>query len=144
MLRPSIFSDNFVENVFDDFFRDSFWQPTGVRSVNAMKTDIQDMKDSYRIDMELPGFAKEDVRAELKNGYLTVRAAHTEETKSDSNYIRRERYTGHYQRSFYVGDAVTQEDISAKFKDGILTLVVPKKEKQPEVEESKYISIEGE
>lgn len=145
MLRPSIFRDNFVENIFDDFFRDPFWQSTGVRSVSAMKTDIQDMDDGYQIDMELPGFAREDVKAELKNGYLTVRAAHTEEkeNKGNSSYIRKERYSGHYQRSFYVGDQVTQEDISAKFKDGILTLHVPKKEKQPEVEEAKYISIEG-
>ena len=146
MLRPSIFRDNFVESIFDDFFRDSFWQPTGVRSVSAMKTDIQDLKDGYQIDMELPGFAKEDVRAELKNGYLTVRAAHTEEkeNKENTNYIRKERFAGHYQRSFYVGDQVTQEDIAAKFKDGVLTLNVPKKEKQPEVEEAKYIAIEGE
>lgn len=143
MLRPSIFRDNFVENVFDDFFRDPFFQSTGVRSVSAMKTDIQDLPDSYRIDMELPGFAKEDVRAELKNGYLTVRAAHTEENKSEGSYIRKERYSGHYQRSFYVGDKVTQEDITASFKDGVLTLNVPKKERQPEVEETKYISIEG-
>ena len=145
MLRPSIFRDNFVESIFDDFFRDSFWQPTGVRSVSAMKTDIQDLQDGYQIDMELPGFAKEDVRAELKNGYLTVRAAHTEEkeNKENANYIRKERFAGHYQRSFYVGDQVTQDDIAAKFKDGILTLNVPKKEKQPEVEEAKYIAIEG-
>ena len=145
MLRPSIFRDNFVENVFDDFFNDSFWQPTGVRSVSAMKTDVKELADGYEIDMELPGFAKEDVRAELKDGYLTVRAAHTEDRENQNNksYIRKERYSGHYQRSFYVGDKVTQEDITAKFKDGILTLNVPKKEKQPEVEESKYISIEG-
>lgn len=144
MLRPSIFRDNFVENVFDDFFNDSFWHSTGAHSVSAMKTDIKDLKDSYQIDMELPGFAKEDVRAELKDGYLTVRAAHTEEKedKGEGKYLRKERYSGHYQRSFYVGDKVTQEDISAAFKDGVLTLTVPKKEKQPEVEEAKYISIE--
>jgi HSP20 family molecular chaperone IbpA len=145
MLRPSIFRDNFVDNVFDDFFRDPFWQTTGVRSVSAMKTDVRESEDGYQIEMELPGFSKEDVRAELKNGYLTVRAAHTEdkEDKENEKYIRKERYSGHYQRSFYVGDQVTQEDITAAFKDGVLTVNIPKKEKQPEVEETKYISIEG-
>ena len=135
MLRPSIFRDNFVENVFDDFFRDPFWQTTGVRSVSAMKTDIQDMKDGYQIDMELPGFAREDVKAELKDGYLTVRAAHSEEkeSKGKGSYIRKERYSGHYERSFYVGEQVTQEDISAKFKDGVLKLTMPKLvEQKPE------------
>ncbi|MCC8151440.1 MAG: Hsp20/alpha crystallin family protein [Lachnospiraceae bacterium] len=146
MLRPSIYADNFVENIFDDFFRDPFWNTSGVRSVNQMSTDIQDCGDSYQIEMDLPGFAKEDVRAELKNGYLTIRASRTnsnEEKDEKQRYIRKERYSGHYQRSFYVGDAVKQEDIQAKFTDGVLTLQVPKKEKQPEVEESKYIQIQG-
>lgn len=146
MLRPSIYADNFVENIFDDFFRDPFWNTNGVRSVNQMSTDIRDCGDSYQIEMDLPGFAKEDVRAELKNGYLTIRASRTSsnnEKDEKQRYIRKERYSGHYQRSFYVGDAVKQEDIQAKFTDGVLTLMVPKKEKQPEVEESKYIQIQG-
>jgi len=146
MLRPSIYADNFVENIFDDFFRDPFWNTSGVRSVNQMSTDIKDCGDSYQIEMDLPGFAKEDVRAELKNGYLTIRASRTssnEEKDEKQRYIRKERYSGHYQRSFYVGDAVKQEDIQAKFTDGVLMLQVPKKEKQPGVEESKYIQIQG-
>ncbi|MCD8150753.1 MAG: Hsp20/alpha crystallin family protein, partial [Clostridiales bacterium] len=119
---------------------------SGVRSVNQMSTDIKDCGDSYQIEMDLPGFAKEDVRAELKKGYLTIRASRTssnDEKDEKQRYIRKERYSGHYQRSFYVGDAVKQEDIQAKFTDGVLTLMVPKKEKQPEVEESKYIQIQG-
>lgn len=145
MLRPSIFADNFVDNVFDEFFNDGFWRPTGVRSVSAMTTDIQELPDGYKIDMELPGFAKEDVQAELKKGYLTIRASRTQENDENKNqhYIRKERYTGHYQRSFFVGEQVKQEDIKARFQDGVLTVVVPKKEKTPEVEQSKYISIEG-
>ncbi len=146
MLRPSIYADNFVENIFDDFFRDPFWNTSGVRSVNQMSTDIRDCGDNYQIEMDLPGFAKEDVRAELKNGYLTIRASRTssnDEKDEKQRYIRKERYSGHYQRSFYVGSTVKQEDIQAKFTDGVLTLLVPKKEKQPEVEESKYIQIQG-
>ena len=145
MLRPSIFTDNFVDNMFDDFFNDGFWWPTGMRSVSAMTTDIQELPDSYKIDMELPGFAKEDVQAELKKGYLTIRASRTRENDENKGqrYIRKERYTGHYQRSFFVGEQVKQEDIKARFQDGVLTVIVPKKEKTPEVEQSKFISIEG-
>lgn len=146
MLRPSIYADNFVENIFDDFFHDPFFAGSGVRSVNQMSTDIKDFDDHYEIEMDLPGFSRDDVRAELKNGYLTIRAGRTNTTEDKDEhqrYIRRERYSGHYQRSFYVGDAVQQEDIQAKFNDGVLTVQVPKKEKQPEVAESKYIPIQG-
>ncbi|MCD7865898.1 MAG: Hsp20/alpha crystallin family protein [Clostridiales bacterium] len=143
MLRPTVFTDGFVDNVFDDFFNDAFWRGTEINSVNKMKTDIQDLGESYLIEMELPGFAKEDVRAELKNGYLTVRAARSAQSENkNKKYIRKERYSGHYQRSFYVGEKITQDDISARFKDGILILTVPKHTKQPEAEESRFISIE--
>ena len=146
MLRPTIYADNFVENIFDDFFRDPFFNRATVSTVNKMSTDIRDCADCYRIEMDLPGFSREDVRAELKNGYLTILASRSDSTEDkgeDQRYIRRERYNGHYQRSFYVGDAVTQEDIKAKFSDGVLTIEVPKKENKPEVEESKFIPIEG-
>jgi plasmid maintenance system killer protein len=96
-------------------------------------------------DMDLPGYAKEDVQAELKDGYMTITAEHTnqnEEKNTEGKVIRRERYQGICRRSFYVGDAVTEKDIQAKFKDGVLTLQVPKKEKEPEVENKKYIAIE--
>lgn len=146
MLRPTIYADNFVENIFDDFFRDPFFSRGAVSSVNKMSTDIQDCADCYRIEMDLPGFSREDVRAELKNGYLTILASRSdskEDKDENQRYIRRERYNGHYQRSFYVGDAVMQEDIKARFTDGVLTIEVPKKENRPEVEESKFIPIEG-
>ncbi len=149
MLRPSIYAGNFVENMFDDFFRDPFppMPPMhSVRSVNQMSTDISDCGDSYKIEMDLPGFSKDDVNAELKDGYLTIHASRTE-SKDDSDeekhYICKERFTGHYQRQFYVGEVVTQNDIKAKFTDGVLEIIVPKMEKKPEVEESKFISIEG-
>lgn len=158
MLRPSIFSNNFVDNMFDDLFDDSFMptisaMPTMsampsqyVRTTGAMSTDVRETDNAYYIDMELPGFAKEDVQAELKDGYLTINAAHNEnkeEKNKEEKFIRRERYTGNYQRSFYVGEQMTQEDIKAKFNNGILTVEVPKKEAKPEVEQKKYITIEG-
>lgn len=145
MLRPSIFTHN--NNLFDDFFGDDFFAPARHPNGGAaiMHTDIRETEGGYIIDMELPGFTKEDVEAELKDGYLTVRAEHkTEKDEKDKegHYIRKERYYGNFARSFYVGEAVTQEDIKAAFKDGILTLNVPKKEKEEEPEEKKLISIE--
>lgn len=134
-------------NVFDDFFNDEFFRPVYGTSYSAMNTDIKEDENGYTIEMDLPGFRKEDVSAQLKDGYLTVTASHsdTKEEKDDkSKYIRRERYSGQYQRSFYVGDDLTEEDIHAGFKNGVLTLGIPKKEaKKPEVEETKYIPIEG-
>ena len=112
----------------------------------SMNTDIKETENNYQIEMELPGFTKEDVKADLKDGYLTIQASHDESKDSkDENgkYLRKERYSGSCSRSFYVGEAVTQEDIKAKFTDGILTVLVPKMEKKPEVEEKRYISIEG-
>lgn len=125
---------------------DLFSQSTGIRSVNEMTTDISESEDSYQIEMDLPGFSKEDIRAELNNGYLIVRAsrhAEKEEHDEERKYITKERYTGHYQRSFFVGHTITEDDIKARFRDGLLTLTIPKMENQPEVEGKKYIAIEG-
>ena len=146
MLRPSIFRSNFVDDMFDDFFRDTFWKDSPVTRVETMSTDIKDMDGHYQIEMNLPGFTKEDVIAELKNGYLTISAEHKqekEEKDTENKFIRRERYQGMCRRSFFVGEQVTEEDIKAKFKDGVLVLEVPKKEKEPEVEQKKFIAIEG-
>ena len=144
MLIPSIFGDNFVDNFFDDVLRTPV---TPQRTVQLMKTDIKEHNGGYEIEMNLPGFAKEDVKAELKDGYLTVTASHNtqnEENNENEKYIRRERYSGHYQRSFYIGEDLTEEDIHAAFKDGVLTMSIPKKEPEAPVEEpAKYISIEG-
>ena len=134
MLMPSIFG----ENLLDDFFDYSF---------GSHKTfDIRDTENGYEITMNMPGVRKEDVKAELKDGYLTIQAttnSSRDEKDSNGTYIRRERYCGSCSRSFYVGDAVTQEDIKAKFEDGTLKMLVPKKEAKPAVEEKKYIAIEG-
>lgn len=111
-----------------------------------MRTDIKDTEGGYEITMNLPGVRKEDVKAELKDGYLTVTASsntNRDEKDSQGRYIRRERYSGSCTRSFYVGDQVTETDIKAKFENGTLTLMIPRKEEKPAVEEKKYISIEG-
>jgi HSP20 family molecular chaperone IbpA len=148
MLRPSIFNDNFTDSLFDEFFNDSFWPARhfGRAQVTQMNTDIKETEDNYQIEMELPGFTKEDVKADLKDGTLTIEASHSEnkdEKDQEGKYLRKERYSGSMSRSFYVGEQITQEDIKAKFADGILTILVPKKEKQQEVEQKKYIAIEG-
>ena len=140
MLMPSIFNDN----LFDDFF--DFNYPTfRYDTTELMKTDIKETDNGYEVTMNLPGVKKEDVKAELNNGYLTIQASSNtskDEKDNDGRYIRRERYAGTCSRSFYVGDAVTQEDIKAKFENGTLTLDIPKKDAKPAVEQKKYISIE--
>jgi len=147
MLMPSIFG----ENLFDDFFND-FARPVRsmmnyeVPSAGVMRTDVKETNTGYELDIDLPGYRKEDVQAELKDGYLTISASSSrDEGEKDKNgkYIRRERYYGSCSRRFFVGQAVKQEDIKARFEDGILKVSVPKKEAKPEVEESKYIAIEG-
>lgn len=150
MLRPSIFNDN----LFDDFFEFPFFDDRAERKLyghnakNIMKTDIKEHKDGYELEIDLPGFHKDEIQAELKDGYLTISAAkqlnQDEKEKESGKYIRRERYSGSCQRSFYVGDEITQEYIKAEFKHGILKLFVPKKEAKPEVEQRKFVSIEGE
>ena len=140
MLMPSIFNDN----LFDDFF--DFNYPTfRYDTTELMKTDIKETDNGYEVTMNLPGVKKEDVKAELKDGYLTIQASSNtskDEKDNDGRYIRRERYAGTCSRSFYVGDAVTQEDIKAKFENGTLTLDITKKDAKPAVEQKKYISIE--
>ena len=149
MLMPSIFNDN----LFDDFFDFPFYDDKaekklyGHHAANLMKTDIQEHDDGYTLEMDLPGFKKDEIQIELNNGYMTISAAkgldEDEKDKKSGKYIRRERYTGSCQRSFYVGEDVTEEDIKAEFKHGILKLFVPKKEAKPAVEQKKYVSIEG-
>ena len=149
MLMPSIFNTN----LFDDFFEFPFYDDKaekklyGHHAANLMKTDIQEHDDGYTLEMDLPGFKKEEIQIELNNGYMTISAAkgldEDEKDKKSGKYIRRERYTGSCQRSFYVGEDVTEEDIKAEFKHGILKLFIPKKEAKPAVEQKKYVSIEG-
>lgn len=158
MLMPSLFYDDF--DLFDDAFGGPWFDNRdfknmerklyGRKAKNVMSTDIKETDDSYEMVVDLPGFKKEDVKVELDNGYLTITAAkglekneaESEEAKKEGRYIRKERYSGEFKRSFYVGDYLTQEDIKAKFQHGLLTLDFPKKE-SPRVAENKYIAIEG-
>ena len=129
------------DNMFDDFFKDPFF--TRNNSVKVMKTDIQEKDNNYVLDMDLPGYDKEDIKAQLKNGYLTITAqknTSNDEKDEEGNYIRRERYCGKCSRSFYVGDSIKEEDIKANFKNGILTIEFPK-EAEKKVEEQTYIPI---
>ena len=150
MMMPSIFGENLFDDDWMDFpFAHDFWggkNPLyGKRAKNMMKTDIREHDDGYEIDIDLPGFKKDEINVELDDGYLTISAEKSldkDEEKKHGRYIRRERYAGALQRSFYVGDALTQEDIKAKYEHGILKLSVPKKEAQA-VESSSHIAIGG-
>ncbi|MGI6117371.1 MAG: Hsp20/alpha crystallin family protein [Bilifractor sp.] len=144
MMFPSIFNDNFFDDFMDDPWESRFFRAPIARS-SAMKTDVKDSGDHYDIAIELPGFKKDEIQAELKNGYLTITASKNEnndEKDEKGNYLRRERYHGSCSRSFFVGEDVTQEDIHAKFENGILSLSIPKADAK-KVEEKKVISIEG-
>lgn len=144
MMRPSIFSDNF--EMMNGFFDDSFWERrSGLRTMTTMATDIFETDDGYEIEMDLPGFPKESIKAELRDGYLTILASYTGKDNAGrkGSYIKKERYSGHYKRSFYVGKKVSEQDIKARFANGVLSVYVPKMDKQPQVEEKKIISIEG-
>ena len=132
-------------NLFDEMFKDPFFTRSfGNSSTQIMKTDIHDKDGNYMIEMELPGYAKEDIKADLKDGYLTITASKNEtkeEKDAKGNCIRKERYTGTCNRIFYVGEQVTQDDIRASFKDGVLSLQVPKD--MPKVEDApRLITIE--
>ena len=130
------------DNMFDDFFKDSFF--TRNNSLKSMKTDIQEKDNNYILDMDLPGYDKSDIKAQLKGGYLTIIAqknTSNEDKDEKGNYIRRERYCGKCSRSFYVGDSVKEKDIKASFNNGILQLTFPKEVEQKE-EEMKYITID--
>ncbi len=146
MLMPSLFRTNYFEDLFDDFANETKRAARNmVGFTGVMKTDIKEKDDCFELLIDLPGFSKEDMKVELKDGYLNIEAERTtvNDEQEGGTYIRRERYTGSCSRSFYVGDDLKQEDIKAKFENGILKLTVPKKDAQPEVEEPKYISIEG-
>ena len=136
-MLPSIFG----ENLFDDFFSDPFGMMVpqgrdplyGKHAKNLMKTDVRETADSYELDIDLPGFKKDEVNVELKNGYLTIQAAKgldKDQTDKKGKYIRQERCAGACSRTFYVGEDVEPEDVTAKFENGILQLSIPKEAKK--------------
>ncbi|MCI7062638.1 MAG: Hsp20/alpha crystallin family protein [Lachnospiraceae bacterium] len=147
MLMPSIFGENLFDDLFDDFARPMNVIRYANPTPSAMKTDVKETDAGYELDIDLPGYKKEDVKAELKDGYMTISAEKksedSEKDEKSGKYLRRERYYGSCSRSFYVGEDITEEDIKAKFEDGILKIAVPKKEPQPAVDQTKTIAIEG-
>ena len=149
MLMPSIFG----ENLFDDWFDFPAWREAdrtekklyGRHADRLMKTDVHEHDDRYEVDIDLPGFKKDEISLELKEGYLTVSAAKAldkDESNKKGRVIRQERYSGAMQRSFYVGDHLTEEDIKAKFEHGVLSLTIAKKDAK-KIPEKKTIAIEG-
>lgn len=158
MMTPSIFGENLFDEFFGDFFRFPAFDDRAMQKVqkelyghhtaNMMKTDVQEHSDHYEVDIDLPGFQKDELSLELKNGYLAISAQKQlnkdEKETETGKFVRRERYMGSMSRAFYVGEDVKQEDIHAKYENGVLRLSVPKMEaKKPAVPEKKYIAIEG-
>ena len=143
MLMPSIYG----KDLFEDLFDRSFGRPfAGFKADQMMRTDVKDTENGYEVTIDMPGVKKEDIKAELKDGNLTISAVSgysNDEKDENGTYIRRERYMGSCSRSFYVGSDVKQEDIKAKFENGILKLTVPRQEALPKTEENKCIAIEG-
>ncbi len=146
MLVPSLFTNDVFDD-FDRFFDFDYPQVDrklyGKRAGHVMKTDVREQEDKYEVVIDLPGFKKEEIKVELKEGYLTVSAGKSLEEgdkNQEGKYIRRERYVGNMSRSFFVGKDITKEDIHAKFEDGVLTLDFPK-EAPKKVEETHYITI---
>lgn len=128
-------------DLFDDMFGDSFFNEGESK---LMKTDIKEKKDKYIIDIDLPGYEKEGIKLDIQEGYLTVHASVNKEEKDEEKgkFVRKERYVGECSRSFYVGKEVTEEDIKARFKNGTLSIEVPRKEEKKELPNKKYIPIE--
>ncbi|MDO4272894.1 MAG: Hsp20/alpha crystallin family protein [Eubacteriales bacterium] len=149
MMMPSIFGEDLFDEWMDlPFDREFFGKRNplyGKHAKNMMKTDVRETDSTYEVDMDLPGFKKDEINVQLKDGYLTITASKgldKDETDKKGNFIRRERYAGSMSRSFYIGASITDDDVHAKYEDGILKLIVPKKETKT-IEENGYIEIEG-
>ena len=152
MMMPSIFRENLFDDFMDDFRFSEFPELADVDRVlygkhgkNMMKTDVKELDNGFEVDIDLPGFKKDEIHAQLENGYLTISASKgvdKDEKDKKGQYIRRERTFGQCARSFYVGEGVTEADVKAKYENGILELSIPKKEPQ-KVDNKKYIAIEG-
>lgn len=149
MMMPSIFNNNFMDDFFNFDFGDAFREFTRpAAAAEMMRTDVKEDEHGYELQVSMPGYRKEDIHAELRDGYLILNAStassNDEKDEQTGRYIRRERFTGSCSRRFFVGKDLTEEDIKGKYENGILTLAIPKKEPvKPEVPEEKYIFIEG-
>ena len=145
MLYPSIFRNDLFDDMFDEFMKPARIQRGGFSQSSVMKTDIKELENAYQLDVELPGVKKENVTVELKDGALEIKVVNevnSEDKDSKGRYLRRERFYGSCSRSFYVGEDVKQDDIKARFENGVLSITVPKMEAQPKVETKQLISIE--
>ncbi len=146
MLMPSIFGENLFNDDWMNFgFPEVEKALYGKPASHEMKTDVRETDSGYEVDIDLPGFKKDEINIQLDNGYLSISAAKgldKDEQDKEGKYIRKERYAGSMSRSFYVGNAITQDDIKAKYESGILRLSVPKKAAE-EIESAKRIAIEG-
>ena len=145
---PTVFGENLMD-MFDDFDRDffrGFSRPEhvlyGKNASRMMKTDVKETDEGYEVDVDLPGFNKDEIKLELNNGYLTISTEKSLNKENKGKMLRQERYVGTMQRSFYVGGSITEEDIKAKYENGVLSLMIPKKEAR-KVPEKKQIPIEG-
>ena len=147
MMMPSIFGENLFDEFMDDFaFPNVDKVLYGKHASNLMKTDVKETDSGYEVDIDLPGFKKDEIQMQLENGYLTVSAAkglNKDEKNEDGRYVRRERYAGSVSRSFYVGENVTEKDIHPKYENGILSFKMPKDDKKAVEEKKHYIAIEG-
>ena len=145
---PSLFSENLMDDWMDDFESEFFGRKNplyGKHARNMMKTDVKETENGYEVAVDLPGFKKDEISLELKDGYLTITASKgldKDEEDKKGRMIRQERYAGAMSRSFYVGDGITEEDVKAKFENGVLMLDIPKKEEKPQEPERKLITIE--
>ncbi|MCI5791809.1 MAG: Hsp20/alpha crystallin family protein [Lachnospiraceae bacterium] len=145
MLMPGIFGTRDFDNFMDFTFPSVDKELYGKHAAQMMKTDVREVGDNYEVDVDLPGFKKDEIDIRLDKGTLTIAAAKgldKEEDDKNGKFLRRERYTGAMSRSFYIGEGFTVKDIKAKYENGILSLTVPKKA-QPQVEEVQKVAIEG-
>ncbi|MGN1181558.1 MAG: Hsp20/alpha crystallin family protein [Faecalibacillus sp.] len=148
MMMPSIFGENLFDDFVDSFDDEFFGKKNplyGKHGKNMMKTDIKETDSNYEVDIDLPGFKKDEITVTLDQGYLTIstqKGINKDEKDKEGRYIRKERYVGSMSRSFYVGEQFDSEDIKAKYEDGILRLTVPKKEAKM-IDNHHHIMIEG-
>ena len=145
-MLPAIFGENLFDEMFDDMMRPMHSMEKALYGKHAraiMKTDVRETDNSYEVDIDLPGFKKDEVNVQLEDGYLTVTAETKQETEDKKGtYVRQERFSGKCSRTFYVGDDIEEGDIKAKFDNGTLQIDVPKKVAKPEPETSRSISID--
>ena len=153
MMMPRIFGENLFDDFMNDFVFPDFTDSANIEKAlygkhakNIMKTDVKDTENGYEVDIDLPGFKKDEITMKLEDGMLTISAAKgldKDEKDKKGKYVRRERYAGAMSRSFYVGEHVAVEDIHPKYENGILSFTVPKKEQKAVEEKNKFIAIEG-